>query len=134
MEIAHIATFDTSLPDDVTEKADETITPGGSTLGESIAAELRDRGLSISIVQQRGDTGWGFFGSSNGVSFWCLLGYEDPWVLIVVDRRWLLKRLFGGTQPFLAVLRQFDEAMSSLEHITELHWITPSEYEYSRAD
>lgn len=134
MELPNIATFDTSLPDDSVEEDGVVTRPNGSTLCEIIAAELRERGWSISVVQQRRDTGWSFWGKYQGVTFWCLLGFTDPWILIVVDRRFFMRRWFAGSGSFMTVLREMDNVLSRIEEISELVWLTESEFEAARAD
>ncbi len=134
METSHIATFDSSLPDDSVEEDGETITPNGSVLGELIAAEFRESGWSISVVEQRGTTGWSFWGKHKGVKFWCLLGYTDPWVMIAVDRRFFLRRLIGGSSAFLSTLHEMNEVLQGIEEISNLVWLSESEYEAARED
>ena len=129
MQTPNIATFDSSLPDDTVEKNGEMVTPNGSVLSEIIAAELREKGWSISVVERRGDTGWSFWGKYKGVTFWCLLGYTDPWILIVVDRRFFLRRWLGGSSAFLTVLHEMDLVLQTIEEISELVWLTESEFE-----
>ena len=134
MQTPNIATFDTNLPDDSVEEAGVVTRPNGYTLCEIIAAELREKDWSISVVEKRGDTGWSFWGKHRGVRFWCLLGFADPWILIVVDRRFFLSRLFAGKSAFLHVLREMDSVMRSVEEISNLVWLTEAEYEAARED
>ncbi|MDG2169237.1 MAG: hypothetical protein P8L44_15070 [Opitutales bacterium] len=134
MEISHIATFDASLPDDSVEEEGTIVKPNGTVLGEIIAAELRENGWSISVVEQRGDTGWSFWGKHKGVKFWCLLGYTDPWVMIVVDRRFFLRRWIGGSSAFMTVLHDIDLVMQKVEDISNLVWLSEFEYEAARED
>ena len=132
MQTPNIATFDSSLPDDSVEENGEVVKPNGSVLGEILAAELREKGWKISVVQQRGNTGWSFWGKHQGVTFWCLLGFTDPWVMIVVDRRFFLRRWMGGSSAFLTVLHEMNMVMQDIEEISNLVWLTESEFEAAR--
>ena len=132
MQTANIATFDSSLPDDSVEENGKLVRPNGSVLGEILAAELRELGWKISVVQQRGDTGWSFWGKYKGVTFWCLLGFTDPWVMIVVDRRFFLRRWMGGSSAFLTVLHEMNLLLQDIEEISNLVWLSESEFEAAR--
>ncbi|QXD25525.1 hypothetical protein F7C95_06420 [Opitutia bacterium ISCC 51] len=133
MQTPNIATFDSSLPDDSVEEEGEIAKPNGSVLGELIAAELRESGWSISVVEQRGNTGWSFWGKHKGIKFWCLLGYTDPWIMIAVDRRFFLRRWIGGSSAFLTLLHEMNQVLQGIEEISKLVWLTESEYEAARA-
>ena len=124
----HFATFLSALPDDSLEENGETVRPSGQNVAEIIAAELREREMSVSIVQRHGLYGWTFEGSSRSVPFWCFLGNAEPWLLIVRDRRWFINRWFGSVEPFVGVLQQFDLAIGASEHFSALKWFTPREY------
>jgi hypothetical protein len=128
METAHFVTFLSALPDDSFEENGETVRPRGHNVAEIITAELREKEMSVSIVQRYGFNGWTFEGSARSVPFWCFLGYAEPWLLIVKDRRWFANRLFGSVEPFVSVLQQFDLVIDASEHFSALKWFTPREY------
>lgn len=132
MQIANIATFDTSLPNDSVIEEGQTIEPNGRTLAEIIAAELREKDWSISVVEKRGDTGWSFWGKYKGVKFWCLIGFADPWILIVADRRFFLRRWFAGNASFVRLLEEINTVLRPVEEISNLIWLTEHEYESAR--
>ena len=128
MRTKNFATFTSTLPDDSIEQGDEIVSPGGRSVAESIAAEIRSRGGEADVVAQHSFYGWEFSGSIGGLPFWCLLQAPGAWLLIVEDRRWFIRRWFTGQEAFRLVLDAFDSALHRLDHVSEIEWLTSSEY------
>jgi hypothetical protein len=128
MRTKNFATFTSTLPDDSIEEGDEIVSPGGRSVAESIAAEIRSRGGEAAVVAQHSFYGWEFSGSVDGFPFWCLLQAPGAWLLIVEDRRSFFRRWFTRPEAFHHVLSAFDSALQRLDHISEVEWLTSSEY------
>jgi hypothetical protein len=128
------ATLQSSLPDDAVEEGDDIIVPGGRNVMESLARSLHLHGFETSRVTQHSFYGWEFEARHGQSRIRCLLQSPGPWLLIVMDKRGVLKRVFSGGKPFSVALEVCAIALSSLEHVSAVKWFTQLEYEKAASE
>ncbi|MES2697685.1 MAG: hypothetical protein V4773_29750 [Verrucomicrobiota bacterium] len=129
MKLPNYALFESSLPDDSVEVEENIEVPAGRNVMESLAQRFKESGVQTSVVSQHSFYGWSFEARISDRAFWFLLQHPAPWLLLVQDRRWLLRRWLEGQATFHGALKTCDAALRALGHVSALEWLTQSEYE-----
>ena len=128
MNPLNFALFESSLPDDSVEKGGHIVVPAGRNVMESLSRRLKESGAETSGVFPHSFYGWSFKAQFKGRKVWLMVQAERSWLLIVEDRRSVFRRLFEGRAPFREALSFCDAALKSLDHVSDLEWLTREAY------
>jgi len=128
MHLQKFALFKASLPDDSVEEGGDITVPAGRNLIESLSQRFKESGFPVSAISQHSFYGWSFEAEIENRKFWFLIQGGSPWLLIVRDRRSVLRRVFDGDAAFLAALKVCDSTLQALGHISGIEWLTQAAY------
>ena len=107
------------------------LVPDGRSIAETLVKALRQNGLEVSDPQQHLFYGWCFEIAFQGGIEWCLLQQPGPWLLLVRDKRPLLRRLFHSTSrgEIEMALKSLDQILKSDSRFSSIQWFEEQAYE-----
>jgi hypothetical protein len=133
MAMRTLVTFEaTGFPDESqwTPNGSQLV-PHGRSIASTIAGCLREAGLRVSDVEQHEYYGWCFDVLFPNAVEWCLLQYPGPWLLLVRERRPVLRRLLcrGGTGHLETTLRAIDRVLKEGGRFASVQWFAERAYD-----
>lgn len=133
MEIRTLVSFEvTGFPDESRwSENGSPLVPDGRSIAGTIVTGLRAAGLLVSDPQQHEFYGWAFDVISVNETEWCLLQCPGPWLLLVRQRRPILRRLCPpkSTDNLEVVLKAIDRVMKQEGRFSAIQWFTEGAYE-----
>ena len=107
------------------------LVPDGRSIAGTIVSGLRGTGLEASDPEQHEFYGWAFEVVSVNETEWCLLQCPGPWLLLVRQRRSMLRRLClsKGTENLETVLKAIDRVIKQEGRFSGIQWFTEAAYE-----
>jgi hypothetical protein len=137
MDRRDFVTFDAEFPDDAQwDEQGNALVPGGRAVAEAIKDKLQERAVSCSDVAQHSFYGWAFDVKSENSRVWCLLQTGDAWLLLLEERKSLMKRFFGSsnTAGFDSLQMKIHDILTGDRRFSNILWYTKSDYESGKKE
>jgi hypothetical protein len=127
--IRNFATFGSNLPDDSIESEGEIVVPCGRGLMELIRSAFQLSRYEVTEIDQHSFYGWSFDATGAEGTFWLMIQYPEPWLLMIQDSRPIWRRAFAGKADFEQFINRSHAIMQSVSEISDLRWVTEREWQ-----
>ena len=131
MKIRSFMTFEAEFPDDAEFRlGGSPLKPSGENVANVLAQTLQRAGTAVTAPKQHSFYGWQFYVSEGGCTFWFLLQFPGPWLLLRLDKRPIIARWLrpcGKTHG--AVLNKLCDALAQDVRFKDICRYTKEEYE-----
>ena len=135
MKLRTYTTFEADFPDDAefTENGDIKH-PGGLKIARVLGELLESRGLKVSAPKQHSFYGWAFVVRDHNYSFWFLLQFPGPWLLLSQNRTSWIQRLFRSKplSQHRRTLEILNESLRQDGRFRNIQWYHKQYYEQGK--
>jgi hypothetical protein len=131
MKLHTFATFESDVPEDGEFTAHGDIKhPPGRNVVCILAEMLKEQGLTMSEPQEHNYYGWSITASRGDVTFWFLLQFPGPWLLLSRDRTASIRKLFRSNSSLHhQILRDLNRSLARDGRFRAIRWFTKEQYE-----